>query len=104
MFFDDYQSHSDAKLRGSLLWEYDPEHFDWQAMRNVVVQRVVERGRREDFYAILNLFCAFRVQFFKKNHFLFRAIFLFFIFDPVSQKPIACSPAMGLRRRSYPFV
>lgn len=30
--------------------------FDWQQMRNVVVQRVVERGRMDDFYALLNLY------------------------------------------------
>lgn len=56
MFFDDYIKHPDAKIRHSLLWEYDLSRFDWQAMRTLVVQRVVERGRREDFYAILNLY------------------------------------------------
>jgi hypothetical protein len=54
MFFFDYPLHSNAQLRHSLLWEYDLTHFDWQVMRNVVVQRVIERGRRVDFYAILN--------------------------------------------------
>jgi hypothetical protein len=54
MFFSDYPLHSNARLRYSLLWEYDMAHFDWQAMRNVVVQRVIERGRKDDFYAILN--------------------------------------------------
>ncbi len=54
MFFSDYPSHSNAQLRPSLIWEYDLVRFDWQAMRNVVVQRVIERGRKDDFYAILN--------------------------------------------------
>ena len=38
-----------------MLWEFDLEEFDWQQMRNEVVQRVLERGRMDDFYAILNL-------------------------------------------------
>ncbi len=56
MFFGDYKSHSEAKIRKSLLWEYDLEKFDWSVMRNIVVQRVVERGRMDDFYAVLNLY------------------------------------------------
>ena len=47
---------ADAQVRTSLLWEYDLARFDWQKMRTLVVQRVVERGRRDDFYAILNLY------------------------------------------------
>lgn len=43
-------------MRESLLWEYDLESFNYQQMRNIVVQRVVERGRMDDFYAILNLY------------------------------------------------
>lgn len=54
MFFDDYPLHKDAKIRKSLLWEYDFEKIDWPQMRNIVVQRVIERGRRDDFYFILN--------------------------------------------------
>ncbi len=31
MFFDGYEQHSDAKVRQSLLWEYDEmEDFDWK--------------------------------------------------------------------------
>jgi hypothetical protein len=56
MFFDKYQQHPDARLRPSLFWEYDLSRFDWDKMRVLVVQRVVERGRDEDFYAILNLY------------------------------------------------
>lgn len=56
MFFDKYKQHGEAKIRESLLWEYDLSRFDWQAMRDVVVQRVVERGRVDDFYAMLNMY------------------------------------------------
>lgn len=56
MFFDNYKKYQDAQLRSSLLWEYDLTHFDWTLMQNIVLQRVIERGRISDFYAILNLY------------------------------------------------
>lgn len=56
MPFADYKYHTGSTLRSSLLWEYDLSAFDWQAMRNVVVQRVLERGRKDDYYAILNMY------------------------------------------------
>ena len=56
MFFKDYKKHPEANVRQALLWEYDMEQFDWQNMRTIVVQRVVERGFMQDFYAILNLY------------------------------------------------
>jgi hypothetical protein len=56
MFFEDYKLHKDAKVRKSLFWEYDIEKINWQQMKILVVQRVIERGRIDDFYAILNLY------------------------------------------------
>jgi hypothetical protein len=56
MFFDNYKQHKNAAIRKTLFWEYDFEKIDWQKMRNLVVQRVIERGRIDDFYAILNLY------------------------------------------------
>ena len=56
MFFEKYHIHKDAKIRKSLFCEYETEKIDWQQMRNVVVQRVIERGRMNDFYAVLNLY------------------------------------------------
>ncbi len=44
------------KVRRSLLWEYDLSCFDWQYMRALVVERVIERGRDEDYYAIFALY------------------------------------------------
>jgi len=55
MFFKDFKKHPEATVRHTLLWEYNMEQFDWQNMRSIVVQRVIERGRMQDFYAILNL-------------------------------------------------
>lgn len=56
MFFSDYTEHQDAKIRPTLLWEYDLSDFNWQKMRTIVVQRVIERGRPDDFYGMLNLY------------------------------------------------
>lgn len=56
MFFDNYKSHQNDQLRKSLLWEYNLDQFNWDNMRILVVQRVIERGRMSDFYAILNLY------------------------------------------------
>ena len=56
MNFDRYKEHIDARINPCLLWEYDLSGFDYQQMRNVVVQRVVERGCPDDWYAALNLY------------------------------------------------
>jgi len=56
MYFYKYKEYPDAKINPSLLWEYDLNKFDFQEMREVVVQRVVERGWPADWYAALNLY------------------------------------------------
>ena len=56
MLLDNFQKYSNLSVRKSLLWEYDLDKIDWETMRHVVVQRVVERGRPEDFYAALNIY------------------------------------------------
>jgi len=59
MFFDfiikDNQIAS-PQINKALLWDYDLSSFDWTAMRRIVVQRVIERGREEDFLAIFHLY------------------------------------------------
>jgi hypothetical protein len=47
---------ANSQISTHLLWEYDLSHFDWNEMRTLVVQRVIERGRPEDFYAIFSLY------------------------------------------------
>lgn len=39
------------KLNPSLLWEYDLNNFDWDKSKRIVVQRVIELGFPEDYYA-----------------------------------------------------
>lgn len=55
-YLNDYKKHPDAKVDTSLLWEYDLSEFDYQQMKTVVVQRVIERGWPDDWYAILNMY------------------------------------------------
>lgn len=57
---DDYPKYSGkATVSPTLLWEYDLSDFDWWKSRRVVVQRVIERGWLNDFYAILNMYGGF---------------------------------------------
>lgn len=56
MFFSDFHLYKNTSIRHSLLWEYDMSNFDWFKYRQIVVQRVIERGNRDDFYAALNLY------------------------------------------------
>ena len=54
MYFDDFKKFPHATLNPQLLWEYNLSGFDYSKMRNVVVQRVIERGWPQDWYFILN--------------------------------------------------
>jgi hypothetical protein len=56
MFFEDYKYHTQAAISPKLFWEYDLKDFDFKGMKNVVVERVIERGRMNDWYAMLNLY------------------------------------------------
>lgn len=54
MYFDNFKQHADAQLNTSLLWEYDMSDFDFLDMKSIVIQRVIERGWPDDWYAMLN--------------------------------------------------
>lgn len=56
MYFQDYKNHKDVSLNPKLLWEYDLSKFDFEKMRNLVVQRVIERGWPNDWYFLLNYY------------------------------------------------
>jgi len=56
MYFDDFKKFPEASLNPKLLWEYNLSDFDYRGMRNVVVQRVIERGWPSDWYFILNYY------------------------------------------------
>ena len=67
MFFKDYKTNPNTKIRESLLWEFRNEDVDFWEMKTIVVQRVIERGRINDFYAILNLYGENEVKAIIKN-------------------------------------
>jgi len=54
MYFDDYKKHLNAQLDMSLLWEYNLTDFDYEDMRDIVVERVIQRGWPNDWYFMLN--------------------------------------------------
>ena len=57
MFFDDWKEKSvGLKVSERLLWDCDLSRVDWEAMRVLVVQRVIERGSLEDMYAAIRLY------------------------------------------------
>lgn len=52
----DKYTQNGHSLNPALLWEYDLRNFDWQASRTLVVQRVVELGNPEDYYAAFDIY------------------------------------------------
>ena len=52
-----------------LLWDVDKSKVNYQKMKGFVVQRVIERGDKEDFYTILQLYGGHKgVREIVKNH------------------------------------
>jgi hypothetical protein len=56
MFFDGFENFPDAKINPTLFWEYDYAAINYAEMREVIVQRVIERGWPDDWYAMLNVY------------------------------------------------
>ncbi|MDR1884189.1 MAG: hypothetical protein LBR26_15620 [Prevotella sp.] len=56
--FDDWKEKikDNPEVSRHLLWEYDFDRIDWEEMKYTVVQRVIERGWMNDFYAIFRLY------------------------------------------------
>lgn len=50
--FEDWQKKIPLSLSGHLLWEVNPKDIDYQGMKRLVVQRVIELGNENDFYFI----------------------------------------------------
>lgn len=62
MYFTEFDMPLSAKLNKALLWEYDMARIDYEAMRNIIVQRVIERGRMEDWHFILKQYGVEKVK------------------------------------------
>ena len=56
MMFEDWKEKNINSISKSLLWEYDLSDFDWNYMRVVVMQRVIERGWMDDFYGAISIY------------------------------------------------
>ena len=58
MFFDDWATHEKESISKAILWEYDTaaSSWDWGAMAKTVVARVIERGRKADYYAMFQMY------------------------------------------------
>lgn len=55
VILDKYKPGSHS-INYSLLWEYDIDNFDWHNSKSLVVQRVIELGEPEDYYAAFDLY------------------------------------------------
>jgi len=55
VILDKYKPGSHS-INHSLLWEYDIDNFDWHNSKSLVVQRVIELGEPEDYYAAFDLY------------------------------------------------
>lgn len=60
--FEDYKKYQRCDISPTILWEYDTESpaWDWQKMAVRVVQRVIQYGDVNDYYAMLQLYGGFQ--------------------------------------------
>jgi hypothetical protein len=61
MMFQDWRKKikDNPQISTHLLWDVDSKEIDWEAMKKFVVQRVIERGGMDDFYALFRLYGGF---------------------------------------------
>ena len=56
MILSEYKKHKNSKLNAHLLWDMDLKNFDYINGKKIVVERTVERGDLNDWWAILNMY------------------------------------------------
>ena len=56
--FQDWKSKikDNPQISPHLLWDIDQSKFDWEKMKVFIVERVIERGDRDDFYTIFQMY------------------------------------------------
>lgn len=86
-----------------LLWDANLKDFDWEKRKSYVVQRVIERGREEDFYTIFRMYGGVEgVREIAKNikHFRFPedATFVSTVFD-IKKEDMLCYERKRLREQ-----
>lgn len=86
-------------IRKHLLWEYDWETFDFSRMATVVIERVIERGRPEEWQEIVDFYGADKVLETTEHsprldakHKHFTRVYLKSGFIHVTQKPDSHTP------------
>lgn len=53
---EDIDKKLHSSIRKHLLWEFDLQNFDFQNAKNIVIERVVQRGDKDDWLSIFNLY------------------------------------------------
>lgn len=104
MIFDDWKEKSEGlKLPRSLLWDVDLENIDLHGdIRKLLVERVLERGEKEDFYAVIRFYGGlenFR-EIIKEIHYLSdrNIAFACTVFD-LQKEELRCYKRMQLRKK-----
>jgi len=104
MIFDDWVEKSKGlNVPVSLLWDVDLENVDWHGgIRKLLVERVLERGEKEDFYAVIRLYGGlenFR-EIIKEVHYLSdrNTVFACTVFD-LKKEELRCYKRMQLRKK-----
>ena len=56
--FNDWEERikDNPQVSSYLFWDIDKSKIDWNSMKEFVVERVIERGSENDFYAIFQLY------------------------------------------------
>ena len=56
--FQDWKTKikDNPQIPSHLLWDINPVNVDYEKMKSLIIQRVIERGDRDDFYTILQLY------------------------------------------------
>ena len=59
--FQDYITYPKQTISPTILWEYDTKapSWDWSEMAERVVQRVIQFGDKNDYYAMLQMYGGF---------------------------------------------
>jgi len=58
-------------LKKRLFWDYDYEHIDWQNKAAGIVERVIERGTRDEWDELVSYYSKATVLDILKNHIRF---------------------------------
>jgi len=90
-----------ATIPRHLLWDMKYDEYNWEEGKSLVVQRVIERGREQDFYTIFRMYGGVegvREIAKKIKHFRWQqdAAFVEMVFD-IKKEDMACYERKRLR-------